>query len=129
MTQGKKVLIAEDDFFTRIVMGEIVNALECDAQIVASGQECCRALEENPDMFGLVLIDIHMPEMSGIDATKKIRESAFKQLQDIPIYAVTGDQKYQEQSVVAACGMNGFFVKPVTAVELNTLLYKYCKTA
>ena len=129
MSQGKKVLIAEDDFFTRIVMGEIVNALECDAQIVASGEECCSVLEENPDLFGLVLVDIHMPEMSGVDTTRKIRESAIKQLQDIPIYAVTGDQKYHKQSVVAACGMNGFFIKPVTAVELNSLLYKYCKTA
>lgn len=126
MTKTKKILLVEDDYFTRYMMTEIINTLGVDVDIAEDGQDGCDHLERNPEAYGVVLMDIHMPKLSGVDATKIIRAHVNDPPRDVPIIAVTADEQYHSNSVVSGLGMDGFMVKPVSPVELLGLVDKYC---
>lgn len=129
MAAAKKILLIEDDYFTRFMMQEIIDTLGVEVDIAKSGQEGCDQLDKSPEDYGLVLMDIHMPKMSGVDATKIIRKSPNDPPRNIAIIAVTADAQYHNKSVVKEHGMDGFIAKPITAVELNGLIDQYCKAA
>ncbi|KEJ89156.1 response regulator [Sulfitobacter donghicola] len=129
MTTTKKILLVEDDYFTRFMMKEIIDTLGIDVEIAANGQEGCDQLDKNPGAYGLVLMDIHMPKLSGVDATKLIRQNPNDPPRNVAIIAVTADAHYHDKSVVSKHGMDGFIAKPITAVELNGLIEQYCKAA
>lgn len=124
MPDRKKVLLVEDDQFSRFMMREVIDMLGVAVDIAEDGQAGCDTLSANPDDYGLVLMDLHMPGMSGIDATKYIRS----QMSDtpVPIIAVTADLDYHDASVVESLGMNGFASKPVSPGHLMKLIDEYC---
>ena len=129
MISVKKILLVEDDHFTRFMMKEIFDTLGVNVDIAENGQQGCEKLDDSPGEYGLVLMDIHMPRMSGVDATKMIRQKPNDPPRNIPIIAVTADTHYHNESVVAAHGMDGFVTKPITAGELNGLIDHYCRAA
>lgn len=129
MSLKKKILLVEDDYFTRFMMKEIIDTLGVDIDIAENGQDGCDQLTQNPDAYGLVLMDIHMPNLSGVDAAKLIRSSPNDPPRNVPIYAVTADVQYHDISTVSKLGMDGFIVKPVTPGELNALVDRYCSVA
>lgn len=123
---AKKVLLAEDDRFTRYMMGEIFNTLGYDFDIAKDGQECEDILSANPDAYGVVLMDIHMPRVSGVDATSSIRKQAVDPPKNIPIIAVTADSDYYDDNTIREIGMNGYLRKPIVASDLNDIVRRYC---
>ncbi|WP_299614614.1 response regulator [uncultured Tateyamaria sp.] len=130
MTQlPKKVLLAEDDGFTRYMMGEIFHTLGFDFDVAKDGQECEDILRANPGAYGVVLMDIHMPRMSGVDATRTIRETASDPPKNIPIIAVTADSDYHDDEAIRETGMNGYLRKPIVATEVNDVIDRYCSAA
>ncbi|WP_299046283.1 response regulator [uncultured Tateyamaria sp.] len=130
MTQpAKKILLAEDDSFTQYMMGEIFSTLGYDYDIAKDGQECLDIVCANPDAYGVILMDIHMPRMSGVDATRSIREKASDPPRSIPIIAVTADSDYHDDGAVTSNGMNGHLRKPIIASEINAIVHKYCGSA
>ncbi|WP_299693113.1 response regulator [uncultured Tateyamaria sp.] len=126
MTYMHKVLLIEDDEFTRFMMREIISGLGVEVEIASNGDEGCKLLEKQPGEFGLVLMDLHMPVMSGIDATLKIRNEVQDPPSKVPIIAVTADVTYHNSSRVAELGMNGFTPKPVSPGTLLSLIDQYC---
>lgn len=129
MRNLRKVLLVENDEFTRYMMREIILALGVDVEIAEDGQESIEILNNAPNEFGLVLMDLHMPRVSGIDATRKIREAPLDPPQSLPIVAVTADVSYHDDAVVKQLGMNGFASKPVTPGQLLNLIDKFCAAA
>lgn len=129
MPSKKKVLLVEDDVFTRFMMKQIIDTLEVDVDIAVNGYECCAQIKQCPDDYGVVLMDIHMPRLSGVDATRIIRTDLNDPPRNVPIIAVTADEKYHDRSVVSKHGMDGFIAKPVTASELLGLIDQYCSAA
>jgi CheY-like chemotaxis protein len=125
----KKILLVEDDYFTRFMMKEIIDTLGVDVDIAENGQAGCDQLDKNPEDYGLVLMDIHMPILSGVDATRVIRSKPNDPPRNVAIIAVTADVEYHDQSVVSKHGMDGFIAKPITAVELMGLVEQYCNAA
>ena len=89
------------------VVGEITTAL--------NGQEAIEQLEQKS--FDLVLMDIHMPVMDGIEATIAIR-SCDKDYQSIPIIALTADPQYQQARLCKNIGMNAALAKPIKLAGL-----------
>ena len=86
-----------------------------------SGAEAVEvACREQPS---LVFMDIKMPGGDGINAARSIRESA--QLHDVPIVAVSADNTEYYQSAARAVGFNAYLVKPVSTVELKTVLDQF----
>lgn len=125
----KKILLVEDDYFTRFMMQEIIDTLGIEVDIAENGQEGCELLDKSPGDYGLVLMDIHMPKLSGVDATQIIRQKPNDPPRNVAIIAVTADEQYHHKSVVSKHGMDGFIAKPITAVELNGLIDRYCGAA
>lgn len=126
MTYMHKVLLIEDDEFTRFMMREIIAGLGVDVEIASNGDEGCKALEDRPGEFGLVLMDLHMPVMSGIDATERIRNDIENASGRVPIIAVTADVNYHDTARIEGLGMNGYTSKPVSPGTLLSLIDQYC---
>ncbi|ASM71068.1 MULTISPECIES: response regulator [Roseobacteraceae] len=129
MSTAKKILLVEDDYFTRFMMKEIIDTLGILVDIAQNGQEGYEQLNRCPADYGLVLMDIHMPKLSGTDAARMIRASLSDPPRNVAIFAVTADEYYHDQSVVSKHGMDGFIVKPITAGELMGLVDQYCSAA
>ena len=127
MTIGSKILLIEDDGFTRYMMKEIIATLEVPVDVAVDGQDGCDQIEKTPGAYGLVLMDIHMPKLSGVDATRRIRSSESDPPSNVPIYAVTADETYHDMTTLSALGMDGFVSKPITAGELRGLVDRYCR--
>lgn len=125
----KKILLVEDNPFTKFMMKEIIKTLGYEVDVAKNGQEGCERLDQEPEDYGLVLMDIHMPKLSGVDATQIIRQKPNDQPRNIAIIAVTADEQYHDKSVVSKHGMDGFIAKPITAGELNELIDQYCRAS
>lgn len=129
MTQHKKVLLVEDDEFTRFMMKEIIGTLGFEVAIARNGNEGCDAINSDPSAYGLILMDLHMPEMSGIDAARLIRKNTQNPPREVPIIAVTADVNYHDDARIEQLGMNGYASKPVSPGKLLALMDEYCSAA
>ena len=104
------VLHVDDDPVNLRVVEEILTAFGHRAVKAASGIE---ALEQmSRQAFDVVLMDIHMPEMGGIEVLKRIREAQGPQ-RDTPVIALTADILSREPAEYLALGFSGFLPKPV----------------
>lgn len=129
MSTAKKILLVEDDYFTRFMMKEIIDALGVDVDIAENGQQGCEQLDQCPGEYGLVLMDIHMPKLSGVDAARLIRAHPNDPPRNVTIIAVTADAQYHDHAVVSSHGMDGYIAKPITAGALMGLVDRYCRAA
>ena len=115
-----KILIAEDDEASELLMYMTVKSFSTAVLRVSTGEEAVRACKENPDI-DLILMDLRMPGMDGYTATRKIREFN----NDVIIFAqtaygLTGDR---EKSIEAGC--NDYLAKPVFRAQLEELVQSY----
>ena len=119
-----RVLIAEDNAVNREVALGLVEKLGLTADAVANGADAIHALEKA--RYDLVLMDIRMPEIDGIEATKLIRTGSSPQIDSsIPILALTADAIDGERERAMAAGMNGFIPKPISPHDLNEQLERW----
>lgn len=118
----KKVLVVDDDPETRMIMSDYLSRLEVEHTLVASAGECLARLVNDPSEFGMVLMDIHMPMLSGVDASTWIKDSEVDPPRNIPIIALTGDENYHNEEYIARYGMRGVLTKPVTVESLQQTL-------
>lgn len=116
----RKVLIVEDYEDTRLFMKFLVESYGYQVIEAVDGYQAIKRVKYPfPD---LILMDMAMPIMDGIDATKVIR--TFEQGADIPIIAVTAHGKqFYEEAIEAGC--NDLIAKPVDFVSLKQILNKY----
>lgn len=75
----------------------------------------------------LILMDIHMPELDGMEATRRIRLLNDEAKRNIPIVALTAGALPAERQKAIEAGMNGFVTKPIEADELKLALYQHLK--
>ncbi|MEM6758447.1 MAG: response regulator [Pseudomonadota bacterium] len=129
MTFHSKVLLVEDDEFTRFMMREIMVELGVEVDVASDGEEGLEKLVEAPSDFGLVLMDLHMPHMSGIEAASSIRANMNNPPNSVPIIAVTADITYHDDARIEQLGMDGYASKPVSPGTLMSLIKQYCAAA
>ncbi len=120
-----RILIVEDDYFSRFLMQELCGSLGVTCEVAADGQQCLDLLHSGPADFDLVLMDVHMPKVSGLEATAKIRQDPDSGLRDIPIVAVTADRHWHERDHYEAAGFDSVLPKPVELAELRAVLLRY----
>ena len=116
-----RVLVAEDDAINREIAGELLRATGVEVVMAENGivaVNCFKAAN-----FDLVLMDIQMPVLDGVDATRQIR--ALPQGASVPIVAMTANVFASEQAEYRKAGMIDFLPKPVRPEELLALLAKY----
>ena len=122
-----RVLIAEDNSTNREVALGMLKKLGLRADAVANGAEALTALESIP--YDLVLMDMRMPVMDGLEATRQIRNPLSAVLnRDIPIVALTANAMQRDRDACLAAGMNGFVPKPIGKAELRDALGKWLIT-
>ena len=139
--QGVTILIAEDVEINREIVGGILEETGLSIDFAENGLEALEKYKANPSKYGLILMDIHMPEMDGLEATRQIR--AFEKTllefasqtppllerpKGVPIVAMTANVYKADAEKCFAAGMNGHLGKPVDfealIKELNKQLFK-----
>jgi signal transduction histidine kinase/ActR/RegA family two-component response regulator len=119
-----RVLVAEDNITNQQVAMGILRKLGLRADAVANGREALEALRLVP--YDLVLMDVQMPEMDGLEATRAVRAPGSGILNcKIPIIAMTAHALQGDREQCLAAGMDDYIAKPVTPAELSVLLEKW----
>jgi PAS domain S-box-containing protein len=120
--QGKRILLVEDNRMNQVLASRILDKFEVRLDIASHGEEAIRKLEG--ESYDVVLMDIQMPVMDGLEATRRIRlDERFKYL---PIVAMSAGVTLDEQARCEEVGMTGFIGKPIDAVELKKKLIELC---
>ena len=121
--RGMKLLAAEDNDLNWEILSAILEEYGILCQRVSNGQECVRLFSTAPaGTFDGILMDVHMPVMDGLEATKAIRALPDSALRRIPIIAMTADAFAEDVQKCMECGMNGHVAKPVDVNKLLGLL-------
>lgn len=120
----KHVLIAEDDSINQLIIKKFVMDMGCRITIVTDGNACIEKVKNDPTI-DLVLMDIQMPRISGIEATRIIRKEINNS--KLPIIAFTADVSTQLISNIESLGMNGFVSKPIDRAHLEKILTIWLK--
>ncbi len=119
-----RVLVAEDNPTNQVVAAAILHKLGVDADIVANGVEAVTALETVP--YSLVLMDVQMPEMDGIEATRAIRDADSRVINHrVPIVAMTAHVRDVDRVTCLEAGMDDFISKPFSPQLLGRVLEKW----
>ena len=121
--RGLKILLAEDNPINAMLIRELLRRRGCQIKEVTNGKAAVLAVEN--ETFDLLLTDIHMPEMDGIEATRAIRanENEAKGFRNrLPIVALTADALETGKHACQDAGMDGFLTKPVDPAELDEML-------
>lgn len=114
-----RLLVAEDNEINQMIVTQLLRSIGHDFEVVTNGRDAVKAHED--DKFDLILMDVRMPEMSGLDATRMIRGLAGEK-SAIPIVALTADAMSENKSSYLEAGMNGVATKPINRVELMTAI-------
>lgn len=120
--KGLKVLVAEDQAFNRKLIKLLLKNCGCEADMVENGQQVIEKLKENK--YDLVLMDLMMPVMGGLEAAEVIRRDINK---EIPIIALSAAAMKEDQQRAVEAGMNDFLAKPIVAEQLKEKLIKWGK--
>ncbi|WP_322905827.1 ATP-binding protein [Paenibacillus sp. SGZ-1009] len=115
-----RVLLADDDRISCLITSRMLNKLGYYVDTVDNGLEVIRLLEQD-DCYDLVLMDIQMPVMDGLESTYAIRHSNNIKNKDIPIIAITANVFKDNHDQIVEAGMNGVLSKPVQMERLAEL--------
>ena len=119
-----RILLAEDNRTNQLVALGILKKLGLRADAVANGAEAVRALESVP--YDIVLMDVQMPEMDGLEATRHIRDVHSGVLNhNIPIIAMTANAMQGDRELCLEAGMNDYVPKPINAHSLTEALNRW----
>ena len=113
ITPGRRpaVLLAEDNQINQLVGRMILENQGCHVDIAANGVEAVQAMRER--VYDAVVMDVMMPEMGGLEATRLIRQLPPPRCA-VPIIAMTANALAEDRAACLAAGMNGFIAKPAT---------------
>ena len=120
MSKGS-ILVAEDNEINQLVIIGLLEQLGYQAVIAQNGYEVLELVDQQE--WKLILMDIHMPEMDGYEATQRLRK--LKQMNRIPIIALTADVMMQERPEALKLGLNDILIKPVDEKQLSDMLEKW----
>lgn len=122
---GKRILLAEDVEINREIVSSLLETSGAVIDFAKNGCEAVEKFEKDPAGYGIILMDIHMPEMDGYEATRRIRAAALAEAKTVPIVAMTANVFKEDIEKCLAAGMNAHLGKPIDVNELYRQLRKY----
>ncbi len=114
--QGARVLVAEDNPVNQLLIAELLGEQGHRCVIVDDGAAALRVLDQQD--FDLVLMDVHMPELDGLSATRRIRQLPGSAA-CLPVIAMTADATTDDRRVCLEAGMDGYVSKPIDPDALH----------
>lgn len=122
---GRTVLVAEDVDINVEILTALLEVTGITIEWVKNGRLAVEAFTANPDCYDLILMDIHMPELDGYDATRQIRALAVTRATSVPIVAMTANVFQEDIDHCLQAGMNDHIGKPLDFNELIATLKRY----
>jgi two-component system, sensor histidine kinase len=119
---GKRILIVEDDEMNFIYLTQIFKMIHGDISRAKNGKQALEMTKENN--YDVILMDIQLPDLNGLEATKKIRE--FNNI--TPIVAQTAARNPEEIDEALEAGCNEVLIKPYTINDLTMALERVIKS-
>lgn len=120
---GKKVLIAED---SSVIQNLTKKILEIQNYTISSAKNGKQALQmASTEDFDLILMDINMPAMDGVECAREIRKLKDEKKANVPIIAITGNARNYTMEEFNRAGINEFVAKPLNFDELVSVVKKY----
>ncbi|MEA2554078.1 MAG: hypothetical protein QOJ65_2254 [Fimbriimonadaceae bacterium] len=121
-SMGLRVLVAEDNQINQKVAGKILEKLGCEVVVVSDGSQAVDAVFAKP--FDLVLMDVQMPILDGLQATRDIRSREKGTGRHTRIVALTANAMQGDEDRCLAAGMDGYLTKPLRAEKLQEAVQK-----
>ena len=122
---GKRILVVEDNELNMEIICTILENYGIETEQAVNGKEAVRRMEESvPGYYDMIFMDIMMPEMDGLEATRTIRNLDREDCKKIPIYAMSANAFDEDVKRSLASGMNGHLSKPVNLQVLEKTLQK-----
>ncbi len=122
--QGRRILLVEDVALNRKIAEALLKKVGLQVEIAVNGEEAVNRLRaDDGPAIDLVLMDIQMPVMDGLTATRKLR--ADPRCADLPIIAMTAHAMTEDREESRAAGMNEHLVKPIVPAELYATLARW----
>ena len=116
--EGKRILVAEDNAINQLIMAELIEPSGARVVMAHNGRQAVEAARDGN--FDLVFMDMQMPVMDGLEATREIRGFADKD--SLPIIAVTANAMKEDREKGFASGMNAYITKPIEPGQLLDIL-------
>jgi two-component system, sensor histidine kinase and response regulator len=124
--EGLNILIAEDNNINQLVINKILTAEGASLTIVNNGVEAIKVIND-PNNIDIILMDIHMPIMDGVETTQIIRSIKDKNVAELPIIALTANVIEEDVKSYLAAGMNAHESKPIIKESLIAAILKLVK--
>ncbi len=120
----KEVLLVEDNALNAEIAAELLKTIGLSVDWAENGKLGVEKYEASaPNQYFAVFMDMQMPVMDGIEATKQIRRSS-RADHDLPIFAMTANTFSSDRDLCKEAGMNGYISKPVAIKELRRIVRK-----
>ena len=123
--KNKHILLAEDVEINREIVANVLEDTNVQFTYAEDGEQAVRLFREMGEQFDLILMDVQMPNLDGLMATRQIRELEEETGEEIPIIAMTANAFKEDVEVCLEAGMNGHLAKPLNLNELYVVLRAY----
>ena len=125
---GKRILLAEDSNLNRVITVKLLEKHQVICDCAINGQQCVESFSESPEnKYDAILMDIRMPVMDGLEATRAIRSLTRQDAKKIPIIALTANAFEEDIQHCLEAGMNAHLAKPIVPEKLYHLLQQYIR--
>lgn len=126
--KGIHILLVEDNELNIYVAKTVLEKMFCLVDTAQNGEEALQKFEQSADnYYDVILMDVHMPIMDGLEATRRIRELKRKDAATVAIIAMTADAFDKEKQETLNAGMNSHIAKPIAPAVLYEILSEYRK--
>ncbi len=122
MKQSVRLLLVEDNIVNQRLAMLILTKAGYKVETAVNGREAVEIYCRHPERFDLILMDVQMPEMDGLDATRAIRRRGHE---DIPIVAMTANAMKGDREKCVEAGMNDYIAKPIKREIVFAMIEKY----
>jgi signal transduction histidine kinase/ActR/RegA family two-component response regulator len=126
--KGRRILLAEDVEINREIVLELLKPLQLEIDCAVNGTEAVKMFTAQGGKYDLIFMDLQMPEMDGLEATRRIRALDFPNAKEVPIIAMTANVFREDVEECLKAGMNDHIGKPLDIDNVLKKLTSYLKT-
>ncbi|MCL2389450.1 MAG: response regulator [Elusimicrobia bacterium] len=121
------MLLVEDIDINREIVISLLGGTRVNIDIAVNGKEALEKFSQNPDKYNIIFMDIQMPVMDGLEATRRIRALELPKAKTVPIVAMTAHVFKEDIDASLKAGMNEHIGKPININEVLSIMRRYLK--